>query len=41
MHVCVGGSLMADIEAAVAAPYGASGDYMWHLAKVHKQVRGW
>ena len=26
---------------AVQSPYGSSGDYMWHLAKVHCITRGW
>ena len=26
---------------AVQSPYGSSGDYMWHLAKVHCVTRDW
>jgi hypothetical protein len=29
------------ISAAVNSSYGQSGDYMWHLSRVHKQRRGW
>jgi hypothetical protein len=29
------------IGAAVSSPYRSSGDYMWSVAAVHKQVREW
>mmetsp|Transcript_9639 Transcript_9639/g.12597 ORF Transcript_9639/g.12597 Transcript_9639/m.12597 type:complete len:233 (+) Transcript_9639:63-761(+) len=29
------------INSAVKSKYGISGDYMWHLAAVHKFVRNW
>ena len=32
----------AYMRAAAANPYGSrTGDYMWHLAKVHLKERGW
>lgn len=34
-------SLLADITAAAKSDYGASGDYMYDLAKVHIVVRDW
>ena len=34
--------MITDITSAAEAPYGkVSQDYMWHLAGVHKQLRGW
>lgn len=31
----------ARMTAAARSPYGKSGDYMWHLSKVHCEMRGW